>query len=466
MKALRIWSIRVLPWITGVWVLVELLSLRLGLLKWFFFDAMHANVQGIDYFSVPKAFLNLSDGVSAFATSDPPAYGPRVTWFAFHPAVAVWLGSWLSLFAPMTSYWIYTCFAIVLMAVSAWLLARESGDPLHRRLVWLLVMGAFPTYWLWFVGNIDALTVLALTLLFVGVYRTTYGLQGNALLLGGLVLNLLSKPIVLLMMPLLLLLKETRRTALRSLSIYAAVSIAFEIVPALNPQSIGLRKVFWLTFHPAFVRAHMNFYKNGFKINNLMRDNSVHWFNMIAQSGFAMVHVDIYSLPAFLFVWTSGNIPGWVCKLPLIMVLLLALLVSRIAERQMRLQAALLLLMATSLILFVSYPVVWEYQYTGVLPVAAMLLLVGERGVFYRKTRWWMFGLAACAWLPSLYVFVHGIPLTSHVLLLIWADRVLPVTALCLLMIGVLARKVCFPNARTAPERPASDSLESATMSS
>ncbi len=451
MTEARNWSIRLLPWVTGAWISVELLSLKLGLLNRLFYDSVHASVQGIDYFSLPKAFLNLARGDSAFGTFDPPAYGPHFTWFLSHPAVAVWLGSWLSLFAPMTGYWVYTVFAVGVMALCAWLLARESADPLHRRLIWLLVMGAFPTYWMLFVGNVHALPVLALGMVFVGIDRLTDGKDGQALVLAGLLLSLFSKPVVLLLMPLLLLLKETRRQAVRALLVYAVVSAIFEFVPALNPQAIGLREVAWLALHPAFVRAHMNLYTDGFVVNVWMRDNSVHWFNMIAQSGAPMVHVDVFSLPLFLKAWMGKNAPGWLCRLPLFLTLLLIPFVVRIADRQLRLQAALLLSMATSLVFFLGYSTVWEYQYTSVLPVAAMLLIVGERDVFYRSTRWWMFGLAACAWLPSLYFVTEGMPLTAHTMLLIWADRVLPVLALCLLMIGVLARWVWIARSQPMP---------------
>ncbi len=454
MTTIRIWILKALPWTTGAWVFVQLLSLRLGLLNPFFFDAMHADVQGIDYFSVPKAYLNLMAGRSAFATSDPPTYGPHYTWFVNHPALAVWLGSWLSFFPPMTSYGVYTLVAIATMAGCAWLLARESGDALTRRLIWLLVMGAFPTYWMYFVGNVHALPVLALAMLLTGIYRLTYARRGTALVLAGLLLSLLSKPIVLIMMPLLLLLKETRRTALKALGIYAAVSVLFEVVPVLNPEAIGLKKVAWLAVHPGFVRQNMNYYTNNLQINSWMRDNSAHWFNMIAQSGTRLIHVDVYSLPVFLDTLTGARTPDWLCKLPLLLVLAMAVPVALIQDKQLRLEAALLLLMATSLVYFLGYPTVWEYQYTSILPVAAMLLLAGERGVFYRRTCWWMFGLAACAWLPSLYVFTEGQPIVARTMLIIWADRVLPVTALFLLMAAALIRMLWSLRAAAATQEP------------
>jgi len=442
MSTIRSWLVKALPFITGACLLVQLLSLRLGLLNAFFYDAAHADVQGIDYFSLPKAFLNLAAGRSAYATYDPPLYGPHSTSYAAHPALVVWMGSWLSLFAPMTSYGIYTVLAVGMMAACAWLIARESSDALTRRLAWLLIMAAFPTYLMLYVGNVHALTVLALAMLLVGVYRLTSSRRGEALILAGLLLSLFSKPVVLLMMPLLLMLKETRRAAVRALVIYAVVSAVFEVVPALNPEPIGLKQVAWLAVHPAFVRENMNLYTNRFQVNVWMRDNSAHWFYVIAQSSARLMHIDIYSLPVFLDTLTGTRTPDWVFRLPLLLTLVLSVLAARIADARLRMEAALLALMATSLVFFLGYPTAWEYQYTSVLPLAAMLLVVGERGVFYSRSRWWMFALAACAWLPSLYIFTDGRPATPAVLVTIWMDRAIPVTLLFFLMTAELIHAV------------------------
>src|SRR5579875_3439741 len=113
--------VRALPWVTSFWVFVELLSLRIGLLKPFFFDTAHGDVQGIDYFSLPKAWLNLAAGRSLYATFDPPSYGSPYTWYLAHPALAVVLGWPLSRLAPMDSYGAFTVFSLSVMAASAWL---------------------------------------------------------------------------------------------------------------------------------------------------------------------------------------------------------------------------------------------------------------------------------------------------------------------------------------------------------
>jgi len=103
----------------------------------------------------------------------------------------------------MTSYGIYTLLSLGMMAACAWLLARESQDALTRRLIWLLVLGAFPTYWMLFVGNVQALLVLALGMLLTGFFRLTYcpAKHGETLVLAGLLLSLLTKPVVVLMLP-------------------------------------------------------------------------------------------------------------------------------------------------------------------------------------------------------------------------------------------------------------------------
>lgn len=76
---------RALPFVTAAWVFLELISLRLPLLRPFFYDTLHADVQGIDFFSLPKAWLNLQAGRSLYGTFDPPAYGPHFTWYLAHP---------------------------------------------------------------------------------------------------------------------------------------------------------------------------------------------------------------------------------------------------------------------------------------------------------------------------------------------------------------------------------------------
>src|ERR1700753_2311668 len=206
---MRKFLVRVLPWVTGFGVLVELLSLRLGILNGFFYDSMHADVQGIDYFSLPRGFLNFAAGRSMYDTFNVP-YGPRATWYVVHPLLVPVLGRWLSRFEPMTSYGVYTLLAMVMMAACAWLLSRETDDALMKRLIWLLVMTAFPTYSMLYVGNVQAMIVLAAGMILAGLLAMTYRGSGEGLLLTGLLLSLFTKPVALILLPALLVVKETR----------------------------------------------------------------------------------------------------------------------------------------------------------------------------------------------------------------------------------------------------------------
>jgi hypothetical protein len=440
-----------LPWLTGAFVFIQLLSLRLGLLDRFFYDSMHADVQGIDFYSLPKAYLNLAVGRSAYDTFAPPAIASHITWYLAHPALAVIFGSWLSRFAPATGYGIFTLLSLAMMIACAWLLASLSHDALIRRLIWLLLLGAFPSYRMLYTGNVQALLVLALSMVFSAVYRLAYPqptstpTQVGHLLLAGLLLSLLTKPVVLLMLPILLWMPETRRPARRALATYLIVSLLFEIVPALNPEAIGLHRVAWLAIHPGYVHDTMNIYADRFNLTPDMKDNSIHWFNLVAQSSYRMNHIDIFSLPVFLDTLLGTRTPGWLYQLPLLVILGLTIAVARLRDTAARLHAALLLLMAISLTFFLTYPTVWEYQYTSVLPIAAGLLLVRSHAnpaapLLPRPLLNAMLTLASSLWLPSLYFLTEGHIADASTLTLIRLDRVLPATLLFILMIYTLVR--------------------------
>ena len=451
---------QLLPWLTGLLVFLQLLSLRLPLLDRFFFDTLHADVQGIDYFSLPKAWLNLSARQSLYATFDPPSYGPHFTWYLAHPLLAVLLGWPLSRLDPSDSYGVFTLLSLAAMVVCAWLLGRETPCLLKRRLVWLLLLGAFPTFDMLYVGNVQALTVLGISLLLIGLLRLARSQPHvGQFLLAGLLISLFTKPVVLLILPLLLLSRETRRSAVQALAIYGAISALFEVVPALNPQGIGLRRVLWLATHPAFVRSTMNIYANHLVLTPDMRDNSIHWFNLVAQSGFRLAHVDVFSLPVFLDGLLGMRTPDWLYVLPTLMVLALSYPVARIREESRRHECTLLLAGAAILDFFVSYPTVWEYQYTAVLPVTAMLLLAPASPIFGRALRTWSLSVAACLWLPSLYFLSESAQPSMHEMTLVRLDRVLPVTSLFAFLLWVLVRSIARARRGIRPPRLQADHM-------
>jgi hypothetical protein len=431
---------------TAAWVAILLASLRYGLLDRFFFDSSHAHVQGIDFFPVVRAFLSVLHGHSAYDTFS-INYGPYATWFLYHPLLALAIGPLFAWMQPWTAYAAWTAISFLLMVISAWLVMQLSSDALRRALVALVTLGAFPVYSMLYVGNVQALTVLAVTLVLVALARMA-GLEGEApgdatvmqrsqgMLMAGLLPSLFSKPVVLLMLPLLWMMPETRRTAWKAFAIYAAVSLAFVAVPLLNPDAMDWSQRVSLAAHPAIVQQTMNIYTNGFAVTLPMKDNAVHWFAMVALADYRLMHIDVYSLPVFLDTWLHMHTSEALYRLPAILILEFSVMVALLRGRRARLQAALHLTMAASLAYLVMYSLVWEYHYTALLPVLGMLL-VRKNWNAAEKT---MLALGALVCGPSLYFLVSGQnPALLSVQNIIRLDRVVPAAAIFCILLGMVA---------------------------
>jgi len=427
-------------WIaTALWVCVMVGSLRYGWLDRFFFDTSQAQVQGIDFFPVERGWLNLVDGRSEFDTFH-STYGPHATWLLYHPALAVVVGPLLMAFSPWTAYGAWTGIALVMMAVAAWLVMRTGTDPLRRALVALLMMGSFPTFLMLHVGNVQALLVLAVVLVlaaFISIQQEGSTRRNQAMLLAGLLMSLLSKPVVLVMLPLLVLLPETRRTALKALGIYIVVSLLFLVVPGLNPEAISWTQRGELATHPAIVTQTMNVYTNGFVVTPPMKDNSIHWLAMLGLADYRFLHIDVYSLPVLMDGWLRVHTPDALYRIPGVLLLGLTVLVGFMREKRDRLEAALMTLMAASLLAFLSYGLVWEYHFTAVMPLAGIFLMRGAMGRFERA----VVAMGVVVWLPSLYVLMAGKDLSLlSVQTMLHAERVVPVVVIFCLLVYRAAR--------------------------
>jgi len=433
---------RYLPFITIAIVAIMLLSLHFGWLNMFFYGAeLNPNVQGIDYFAVPKSFLNLLEGRSIFDTWGGTPYGPHSTWYLAHPAFSLFVASWFSFFAPWTSYWLFIFFSVAIMTYCGYLISKTTKTIYKKHLSYFILLCAFPTYWMLFVGNMHAPLVLALTLILISIYELTYSEKkkdiksANNKLLAGLLISFFSKPIVLLMLPLLLLTKETRRTTIKSLVIYFVVSMLFILVPQLNPEGIGINKLMSVAFDFDFIKENMNIYKNHFVLNEYMKDNSIHWLNLIAQSDYKLMHIDVFSLPVFIDTIVGKATPSGIYKIPIYISLFLSVGVAYIEDKKIRLESALLLVMAISLSFFLSYNTVWEYQFASVLPIVALLPILKEKDVFYKKYISPMFYVGLFLLLPSFYFLFRGGDFSGNALTFIRLDRIIPVLILFLIMI-------------------------------
>ncbi len=423
-----------LPIAIVVIVAIFLLSLYKGWLHFFFFGADHANVQGIDYFALPKSFLNLLEKRSIYDTWGGTAYGDKATWYLAHPAFSVFVASWFSFFSPWISYALFVVFSLVLFFLSAFFVSRLSTDKYKRQMNYFIILCAFPTYWTFFVGNMHAPLVLALSLIFVAfvMYSTDEDeSKANKLLFAGLLISFFTKPIVLLMLPILLLLKESRKTTIKSLIIYGVVSLLFLLLPVFNPQTIGWSRIYSTAFDFEFIKQNMNIFQNNFVLNEYMKDNSIHWFNLIAQSDYKLMHIDVFSLPVFVDTLLGHETSARIYKLPIYICLIFSVLIPFIENKKIRLEAALLLLFSISFTFFLSYNTVWEYQYSSALPVIALFPILKEKNVFYKKYLNLCFGIGILLCLPSLYFLVRGGDyMSANSLTIIRLTRVVPVLLL------------------------------------
>ncbi|HET6243291.1 MAG: hypothetical protein H0V01_01875 [Bacteroidetes bacterium] len=429
-----------IPWIISAWIIVMLASLKFGWLDPFFWAAQNAKVQGIDYFALPKSYLNLLEGRSAFNTWAGKSYGPYATWYIGHPAFSVFIMSWFSFLSPWNSYAAFVVFSLMVMLYCGYLFSKHAIKIEQKSIYYMLLLVSFPVYWMLYVGNMHAPLVLATTLLLLAVYEITYAKNmieekaAGIKLLAGLLISFFSKPIVILLMPALLVVKETRKNAFIALILYIIVSLVFILVPMLNPEGVGLNRLLNVVFDFNYIKETMNIYKNKFVLTEYMKDNGIHWMNLIAQSEHRLNHIEVFSLPVFIDTLLDKQLSSSFYKIPLYTSLLFSLALAFIQERKTRLNVLLLIVMGVSLSFFLSYNTVWEYQFATVLPVIAMLYLLKEKQLFSKELIKIMLATGVFFYLPSFYFLIDKSTIDSSSLSLIRVSRVLPALILFMLI--------------------------------
>jgi hypothetical protein len=425
-------------------LILMLLSLRYGFLNIFSYSGSKPSTQGIDFFSLPKSFLNLLEMRSMYDSWGGAPYGPYSTWYISHPAFGLLIGFWFSFFAPWTSYWLFVLFSIAALACSAHTLSTCTANPLHKSACYPLLLCSFPVYWILHTGNIHSILVLGFTLILASLHALAYrqNESGNrpakVYLLSGLLISFFSKPIALLYLPILLINKATRKTTTIGLLLYALISVAFLQTPLLNPEKVNTGEMAQIALDSQYVKEHLNVYKNNFVLNKYMKDNSIHWLHMIAQSDFYWNHIDIFSLAAFTNTLTGRVLPGLIYKIPLIIAIALSFLLALIQDPRKRLELSLLLTMALTLTFFLSYNTVWEYQFALFQPAVAMLFLLRKEADFFRR-QWasLTLGLSFFFYLPTFYFLFRGREIDNFMLNAIRADKILPALIIYLILVGI-----------------------------
>jgi len=382
-KKAAVWPAILFATAAVAWTAVMVASLHWRFLDRFVVGAWHGQI-GIDFFQIPRGYGNLLIGNSIFLT-DTGAYGPYATMYLYHPLVAVAIGPWTAPLAPWTAYGLFVGVSLGLLLLSAWLLASAFQTPAYRGFVYFALFCSLPTYLMLWNAQAHVLLVVAVAMILGGLMRLeqeppSEKRYGRWIQLG-LLVALLSKPVVVLMLPVLFLLPETRRTLLLPLAIYAAVSLLFLLVGGLNPG--GYNGIHWLNIMSVAASPMQS-------LNRLVPTE----FDFQRDPG-------LYSLPIFVNWMLGRPAPSFSLKLPLVAVLAMSLSPLVLDDRGQRLRAALVTVSLCILSHFLCYYPVQEYHYTTLLPVLPALLWLWQReGVA------WFRGLLMASFVVSLLVFV------------------------------------------------------------
>lgn len=335
-------------------------------------------------------------------------------------------------------------------------MARFALTARYRAWMYVLLLCAFPFYWTLYVGNIQQFFVLSLALVHLGLFglafpkTLTWSKYAHGLLLAGLLISFFSKPLVILMMPMLLIVPVTRLTTVKALGIYVVVSLLFLVVPVLNPEGTGLARNIELALNLNYVKEHMNIYNNNFQLNADMKDNGMHWFNLIAQSDFYLNHVEVYSLPVFINTVVGERLPGILFKLPILITVLASVGLFFIKDKAKQLEATLWLSGAIVCTFFLSYNTVWEYQYTAILPFIAIMALLYERNIIKKQVAWVAFAAAIFIYLPTAYVLMGVAAPSTTQLHLLRISKVLPTLVLFILALVEVGRRFWWLKAKAS----------------
>lgn len=420
-----------LPAVIIVFCLVMFLALYFGWFDCLTYSTCSQDLKGIDFFAVPKSFINLTEGRSPYDTWGGEQWGPYATWYLAHPAYSVFIASWFSFPEPWTSYWLFGFFTLALFIACGWIISRDARDPLDKRLAFFFLTCSMLVFAVIYTGNMHAPLVLSLTLILSGLFSISFKDEasrvGKKFLMAGLLISFFSKPIVILFMPLLLVNKITRKTGMVSLLIYGIISFLFLVVPALNPESIGIPKTIEIALDPTFVKENMNIYKNNFVLNEYMKDNSIHWLNLVAQSDFYWNHVDIFSLSSFVNTLAGRQLPGFLYKLPYMACFILSLLAFRIKNHKRLMEFTLVVISAITLTFFLGYNTVWEYQYALVLPLVAYVPILHKKRLFTRSEMIILMSAGVFFLLPNFFfLFGKEAVMNAFTMNMIRLDRVVP----------------------------------------
>jgi hypothetical protein len=395
-------------------------------LHWRFLDRFCLGTQsgrmGIDFFAGPRGYDNLFHGNSVFLT-ELNQFGPDCSPFLAHPCAAVAVGSWTFWLGTWAGYYAFVGLSLALLLLGAWLLASALDGPAWKAFAYFVMFCSMPVYLMLWTGQPHVLLVVSVALILAGLMRMEGDDRNSTRYLrwiqAGILISLLSKPAVLLMLPVLLITRETRKWVLLPVAIYAAVSIVFLTVPALNPG--GYNATHWINM----LVASSSPYPTNWVLSPRVEDYTK--------------NPEIYALPMLLYRFVAHWLPAAVKGSLAVVIFGLSVAPLLPSEKSARLRAAVVAVCLCVLMHYLTYYIVFEYQYGTLLPLlpAHVWLWRRERARGLRRLLMASFAVSLLIFLPTLNFLAPADPNRY------WAIscllRVGPVVAafLCLVFYGV-----------------------------
>ena len=338
-------------------------------LHWLFLDRFSASMPdgrtGVDFFQMPRGFKNLFCGNSIFLT-ELSQFGPHSTPYMAHPAAAIAVGSWALGLGPWGGYYAFVGLSLGLLLLAGRLLASVFEGPGWKAFAYFAMFCSIPVYYMLWAGQIHVVLVLAVALVLTGLMRLESD-EPNAAryvrwIQAGILISLLSKPIVIFMFPVLLLTRETRRCVLPPVLIYTVISLLFLVVPELNPGGYNGRH--W---------ANM--------LMVSLTPKPFYWLSIPAARDLTE-RPELYALPTMFHRFFGHPLPSLVANLPAAVILATGALPLLLPARSARIRAAVVTVCLCVLMHYLAYYAVFEYQYTTLLPLlpATGLALAAGKG--------------------------------------------------------------------------------------
>ena len=390
--------LKLLPYAMLVFFIANIFYLRWP--DFFLVGTAHGRV-GYDFYSVPRSFINLQNHKSIFNTPFANWYGPYASDYLYHPALAISVG-WLSFFKPKIAF---ALFVIIISALLLWIgnTWRKYFIKQHQKDVAVIfVCCSLPVYLVMWNAQMHIFTIISVVLIVTALIDIFSGINSSHKLAAGILISLLSKPIIILFIPLLILLKETRRTTVIALIIYIAVSCCFLFIPYLNPEG----------------------------------NNILHWKNILLQSASVeRANPEIFSLSVTLSHLLKQNIHPFIFQLTILLILALSLQLLFVKDYEQRLNISLAVLLALLCSYYIAYTLVWEYHYTTIMALMPCFLILKNRLTGYNRRLLNFVLICGCLlYLPTTF-FIDSTPVKFS-LLLMRLCKVLPVL---LMFIGLSA---------------------------